>query len=127
MIRLFRKYIKTILTAILVLGLCLFPADELPQLDLPITFTDLIAHFIMFGTLGAALYLDLSRIKSRISHIWISIGFCICFGILTEMLQYLLVGLNRTGNIYDFLFDVLGAVTVILLTHFIKQKFASAS
>ncbi len=127
MLKLFQKFFRTILTGFLILGLCLSPADKLPTLDLTITFADLIAHFIMFGALGTALYLDLSKIKRKLSNIWLAIGVSLGFGIFTELLQFLLVKLNRTGSLFDLLFDLIGAVIAVLLAHFIKQKLASAS
>lgn len=127
MLKLLLKFFRTILAGILILGLCLFPADKLPQLDLTITFTDLIVHFIMFGGLGTALYLDLSKIQKKLSNIWIAVGVSLGFGIFTELLQYLIVKLNRSASMSDLLFDLIGAIIAVLLTHFIKQKLAPAS
>lgn len=127
MLKLFQKFIRTILAGIFILGLCLFPADKLPKLDLSISFADLIVHFIMFGGLGTTLYLDLSKIKRKLSNIWLAIVFSLCFGIFTELLQFLIVKLNRTGSFLDLLFDLIGAIIAVLFTHFIMQKLEPAA
>jgi VanZ family protein len=91
---------------------------------------DLAVHFIMFGTLAIAIYLDVAKsysFKNKFYNIGIAIGISTAFGIITEILQYLLTTLNRTGNAMDLLFDFLGSVTAVLLIHFIRKKFASAS
>ncbi len=124
------KYGRTATVGIVILVLCLLPSDKLPALDLSFTFMDLAVHFIMFGTLGIAIYLDLTKsinYKNKLYYVGIAIAMSTAFGIITEILQYLLTKLNRTGNIMDLLFDFLGAVIAVLLIHFIRQKFASAS
>jgi VanZ family protein len=124
------KYGRTAIVGIVILVLCLLPSDKLPVLNLPFTFMDLVVHFIMFGTLGIAIYLDIIKsytFKNNFYNVGFAIGISTVFGIITEMLQYLLTTLNRTGNVMDLLFDFLGAAIAVLLIHFIRQKFASAS
>jgi VanZ family protein len=125
-----RKYFRTAIVGIVILILCLLPSDNLPVLDLTFTFMDLAVHFIMFGALGIAIYLDITKghsFKNKFYNAAFAIGISTGFGFITEVLQYLFTTLNRTGNAMDLLFDFLGAAIAVILAHIIRQKFASAS
>lgn len=111
--------------------LCLLPSSEFSNIHVQITFADFIVHFIMFFVFSAALYFDMIKKRKDRFHkpLYMIIALCsgIFLGIITEMLQYLIVPLNRTGSFSDLLADLLGSLFGIAMIVLIKRKFASAS
>lgn len=106
--------------------LCLLPSSKLSKLSVPITFSDVIVHFLMFFSFSAALYLDITkkRIKNYKMTTVIFASVLVSFGLgaLTEMMQYLIIPLNRTWSLSDLLSDFLGSISGIVLMAVIKRK-----
>lgn len=97
---------------------------------MPVTFTDIIVHFAMFLAFSFALFLDLTRKRAGYQPMkFIIIAIALSFGLscLTELLQYLLVPLNRTGSLSDLAADFGGSVVGTLMAAFIKRKFSAVS
>jgi VanZ family protein len=105
---------KTILVLVIILCLCLLPGNDINKIDfLKITYEDKVVHLMMFLGFSSALFHDLQRntdlANNRAALSLTVLAFCILLGITTEMLQFLLISLNRTGSVADFLFDMLGS------------------
>jgi len=113
-----------ILTGILIL--CLIPSTDLQKFDLlKFNFTDLVVHMIMFFVFSVFLYHDLKvntllnkNTKALIASV---VTISLMFGILTEMLQYLLPSLNRTASLSDLIFDIAGTSLGILYMRLIRR------
>jgi VanZ family protein len=125
------RYAITLSVGILIMILCLLPSSEFRNIYVPVTFADIIVHFIMFFVFSAALYFDIIKKKTDRFHkpLYMIIALCIAtfLGIFTEFLQYIIVRINRTGSLSDLLFDVLGSLFGIAMIVLIKRIFASAS
>lgn len=124
---LFIRFWKPISICLVILFLCLIPSTELQRFDvLQVNFSDLLAHLIMFFAFSAFLLKDLVRNHSgtatRYTQLIIAISISVLLGISTELLQYMLVSLNRTANIYDLLFDVTGSAMGIIAVKLTTRK-----
>jgi len=117
---------KPIIISLIITTLCLIPSEELQKIDIfKITYEDLLAHFIMFFAFSVVLAYDLLKhltLSKRIVFVsTISLSVSLLLGLTTEILQYLLIHLNRTANIGDLLFDSLGSIAGVLTIRFIKR------
>jgi glycopeptide antibiotics resistance protein len=110
----------------IILALCLIPSSEIQKFDiLEISYLDLLGHLIMFFIFSAFLMTDLRKYyarhdKSQLLIIALSVNLLL--GVSTEILQYVLDFLNRTANVYDLLFDCLGAALGLISVKFIRRK-----
>ena len=119
-------YWKTISVSIAILVLCLLPGSEFEKIHIEFNKTDLVVHFIMFFTLSFILYLDSihyvnQQNKGRFLVI-ASVLACLSFGMLTELLQFTIVSLNRSGSLMDLAFDLIGTIAGVTAVYFIKRK-----
>jgi hypothetical protein len=117
---------KTILVMVVIFCLCLIPARDLSKIDfLKLSYEDLVVHLLMFGGFSSMLFLDLQKntklAKKMATLSFTVLFFCVLLGISTEMLQLLLTSLHRSGNIIDFLFDMIGSGLGITGMRLIKQ------
>jgi ABC-type Fe3+-siderophore transport system permease subunit len=117
---------RSAIISIVILILCLIPSKDLPKIDfLTINYPDLYVHFIMFMVFSIFLALDLTKSRfsklSRNKLLLIAISASILLGAITESLQYLIIVINRTANIGDFLFDCMGSFAGAMLTFIIKR------
>jgi hypothetical protein len=120
------RFWKTLLVLIVIIGLCLIPARDINKIDfLKISYEDLVVHLIMFLGFSSVLFIDLQRntdlATNRVKLSVIVLVFCVLLGITTETLQLLLISLNRTGSITDFLFDMIGSGLGITGMRLIRQ------
>ncbi|HEX2393875.1 MAG TPA: VanZ family protein, partial [Bacteroidales bacterium] len=119
------RYSKTLTIGVLIMVLCLIPSSEFSKIKMPITYTDLILHFCMFFAFSAALYLDITKKRTGYKLLSvIMIAIIISFGLaaLTEMLQYLIIPLNRSGSASDLLSDLLGNIGGVILSVLIRRR-----
>lgn len=101
------------------------PTNQLPSVGL--YGVDKIVHIIIFFFLTILWQLVVfkrrgDRLTNRISF-WI-LGVILVFGILIEVLQGE-VTVSRTGNFYDVLADLLGAVMGVLVFQKVKHLFST--
>ena len=120
------RFWKTILVLVIILCLCLIPGNDISKIDLlKIPYEDKVVHLMMFLGFSSVLFHDLQRntelANKRAALILTVLAFCTLLGITTEMLQLLLISLNRTGSVTDFLFDMLGSGLGIIGMRLIKQ------
>lgn len=121
------RYWKTISVSVSILVLCLMPGSELKNIHFEFNRTDLIVHFVMFFTLSFILYLDSIKDAKKQQHkvrslLIIPAIASFSFGILTELLQYTIVSLNRSGSLMDLGFDLTGTIAGVSAAYFIKRK-----
>src|SRR3990172_8017407 len=115
---------KTAVVTIFILVLCLIPANSLQKIDLlQVSYEDLAAHFIMFLGFSFVFYRELTTYARNtgkpVRVLSVSIAVSLMLGFGTEMLQHMLVQLNRSANLGDFLFDSLGIAAGITAAKFI--------
>jgi len=120
------RYWRTLSALAVILILCLIPSKELARIDLlKFNFEDLVVHLVMFISFSALLYKDLlknSKITKEPSILPVSVmSLSLLLGIMTEFLQYVLVDLNRSASITDFIFDFVGTSLGITYMRFIKR------
>lgn len=117
---------KTGLVFLFILILCLIPSNDLQKIDLlKISYEDLAVHLVMFIAFSAFLFGDLRRNamiyhSNKVLSIYVfSSG--ILLGILTEILQFILVSLHRTASLTDLVFDLAGTALGITYMVIIKR------
>jgi VanZ family protein len=125
-LKLLPRFWKAILVLVIILFLCLIPAKDISKIDfLKISYEDLAVHLMMFLGFSCILFLDLQRntelADKKAALSFTVLSFCILLGITTEMLQFLLTSLNRTGSVTDFLFDMVGSGLGITGMYLIKR------
>lgn len=113
------------LWALMILGLCLLPADEIPEDR--VKYADKIFHSLSFTVLTFLLIPSFIKQytfpRLRSNAIKVSLLFSIIFGGAIELLQHWGVK-NRNGEWTDWLFDTAGSllgVVLFLLVYGVKQ------
>lgn len=119
------RYSKTLTIGVLIMVLCLIPSSEFSKIKTPITYLDVITHFVMFFAFSAALYLDITKKRpgyKTFSVIAVVILISTGLAVLTELLQYLLIPLNRSGSITDLISDLSGIIAGVAFSAFIRRR-----
>ncbi len=117
--KLYFRYLFSILWTVIVLYLSLahFKTDGLPKFRFP--HLDKIVHFAMYFIYTFFLLLEskhYNKLKTKI----IIVLYAISFGILMELLQDRLFE-YRSGDIYDAIFNSLGAITMAVIFSKIRK------
>lgn len=122
-------YLCTIVVAVLILYLTLFP-DPLPD-GTPSLFphADKLVHALMFWAFYTSFALDRLRkqvkegLSKKLSSEWSSIimGITIAFGLAVEIAQWVMA-MGRGGDIFDFFADVIGAVVASQTFRYIRRS-----
>jgi VanZ family protein len=123
------RYSKTLTIAIGIMILCLLPSSEFKSVNMPITFADDIVHFTMFFVFSCAFYLDITKKRSGyrpFAVIIITILLSFGLGSVTELMQFIITPINRSGSIVDLMFDFIGISGGTLLAAIIKRKSSAA-
>lgn len=92
----------------------------IPLPDLGITFTDKIAHFVLYGILGWLLARGFSLGNTKNPAVWAIIIGCI-FAISDELHQAYVPG--RDGDVLDLLADFLGIMVFVFIYKWYIRKF----
>lgn len=119
------NYWKPLSFGLIILILCLFPAESLQKIDfLNISFRDLIAHFIMFFIFSFLLTRDFKKNKTfnnrKSRQVILLLLICVLFAAFTEFLQFAFTFLHRSANLGDLLFDIAGTMAGFWTASFIK-------
>lgn len=104
---LYFKYMLSILWTIIVLYLSLGKMPDNQDVKINIPHLDKVVHFTMYFVYTFFLLLEIKN-RSKIKTFSIVI-YAISFGILMEIIQHLLFP-YRSGDIYDGIFNSLGAI-----------------
>ncbi len=117
-----------VLTGVCFLAICwlTLAPHPLPENDIPLfPGADKIAHAIMFGGFTFCIILDWNRRHGWPTKIqkmdWCAPLFASLFGIVTEVLQNEMHA-GRSGDIWDFVADITGALLVAGIVIFTKSK-----
>lgn len=113
--------------AIFILVLNLIPGQYFPEIPtlLDLLQPDKLIHLFLFGSLSFLLIGSLMRQYGypffRYYGIIIVLSFCVGFGAMTEIMQ-VIIALNRSGNIYDFIANSAGSFIGIGVYMIVKRK-----
>jgi len=130
MIGLLKKYWLSALVIAIILVLCFMNTAPLPAP--PIRNFDKAVHTLMFLGLAGVIFFDnTSYLRFSISKLRIFLGtflFPVVFGGLIEIMQKYLTK-TRSGDWFDFLFDVVGVffamgVALLINRYFLMKKVA---
>jgi len=127
MINLLKKYWLSSLVIVFIIILCFIKTTSLPAV--PVRNFDKAVHAIMFLGLSGVIFFDNTRYLrfpiSKVRIFWSTFIFPIVLGGLIEILQADLTT-YRSGDWYDFLFDVAGALigwgTASLINRYLLRK-----
>jgi len=126
MIKMVKKNILSIITALVILYLSLAPSDTFDKVSVfNFPNVDKVVHLCMyFGLTIVLLYENRSTLKSNRSLFLLAI-IPFAYGVLIEFLQSWLT-LTRHGEFFDAVFDLLGVLVALfiwrLFRGFIKRK-----
>jgi VanZ family protein len=114
MVKLLKKNILSIFTALVILYLSLAPASTFSKVgDFGIPHIDKVVHICMyFGLMIVLLFENRLILKNNRSMIILSL-IPLSYGILMELLQSWLTT-TRTGDVKDALFDLAGILIAII-------------
>jgi len=111
MINLLKKYWLSTFVLLIILVLCFMKTSSLPAV--PVKNFDKAVHALMFLCLSGVVFFDNTRYLrfpiSKVRIFWGTFLFPIALGGLIEILQAYLTD-YRTGDWFDFLFDIVGAL-----------------
>ena len=122
------RYRLTLITSIIIIILSVIPIPEIKNLE-DVPLIDKWVHFVMYGSLTFAIYIDRRIIKQDINTIFIFFAFLFptILGGLLEIIQEYCTTI-RTGEVLDFYADAIGALigTIIsLLIWIILAKYSN--
>lgn len=107
-------YILSIGLTLVIAVLSLYPIQA-PEMLKPIIGIDKLVHAAMYAALALAVYWE-----SR--HGWVALVWTIAYGGLIEILQAYCTHGTRSGDIWDWLADIVGAAIVVSVVISIKKR-----
>ena len=110
------KHKFTIITAFIIFILSIIPLSEVPDFgDVP--FMDKWVHFVMYGTLTFAMYLDRKLSKAEANTTFILVAFFLpsIYGGILELVQKYCTSC-RSGEWLDFYADTFGAFLATIIS-----------
>lgn len=110
------KYKFSILISIAIIILCTIPVPDVPELE-DVPFFDKWVHFVMYGALTCAMYLDRKLSRANTNRIFILAAFVYpsLLGGLMELVQAYCTTC-RSGDWLDFYADTFGAFLATILS-----------
>lgn len=123
--RLLRRRIVVVLWIFFITVVSLFPGKKLPGQELRwFEGADKLAHSVIYAVL--MLLIGLNFYSRKKENNWkislLSILSVALFGVLMEILQFYLSFLERSFEVYDMIFNFLGALVGYGLFELFKQK-----
>ncbi|MCB0397085.1 MAG: VanZ family protein [Flavobacteriales bacterium] len=123
---LFRHFAFPVFWALLILGLCGLPGDELPDSDLwDLLSFDKAAHAILFAVLVSSLIVAFSKqhpfyaLRYHARSTAVIIGFV--YGTLIEGLQ-LIIFSQRSGDLMDMMANGIGCLAGLIMFYTVYGK-----
>jgi VanZ family protein len=123
-IKILSFYYRSIILFLLILFASTIPAEDVKKVSwITIPNFDKIVHFGMYFCLSFVLVYEISKVnlKSSIHKIYlVSALISLTYGGILEIIQGTLTS-TRSADIFDFLFNVIGAVFAVLAWIIIKK------
>ena len=113
--------LRNILWAALIFILCSIPSPSVPKVGISIPHMDKVFHFTLFFIMALLLYGEFHyQTKLRNSMIFLVVILCCAlYGGVIEILQE--THFNRSGDWWDWISDILGAISGCLFYPFSKK------
>lgn len=115
-----KKYKFSFLVTLVILYLSLANShtfDKVPVFNIP--YFDKIVHFAMYFGLMLMITIESRKTIRDMKHLLIISLIPLCFGILIEIMQYLLTS-TRSGSFYDAVADLTGILVCVMIFSFIN-------
>ena len=127
MMKRFSKYhLPAILYAALILVLSSLPGLGVPQIK--IVALDKVIHFIEYAIFAVLIYRSFSNLSDKLQGrivVFFSMLFVVLFALFDELYQSYIPG--RQSDPFDFLFDVLGALLIIIYLAIRRKNIQSSN
>ena len=113
------KHWKSTSWTLFILLATTLPSSSIPKTSLlEIPHFDKIVHFALFFVLAILLISEFNTLRregklTRLSAV-VALAVSVIYGLIIELLQYYLLT-TRSGSLYDFAANVLGAIAAVLL------------
>ena len=121
----FKRHWISIPLCLLILFSCFMNTEPLPKIE--ITNFDKLVHFVMFLTVSGVIYFENTNyFKRKISWskvVNFSFFFPVVYSGLIEIGQEYLTS-TRSGDVWDFLFNVIGALAGLIICLLINKRLA---
>ena len=111
---------KPLLWLVIILVLSLIPGNKLPGIPL-FPHIDKVVHALMYFGLAILLVRPLKRVPGSRPYLW-AVLICLIIGTAVEYSQAHLA-VNRSGNFYDELANVFGAMLGVGFYHLFIRNF----
>ena len=112
-----RARLLAILWTLLIFFLCFIPADDIPDVHIPLA--DKWTHFILFGVFAFLWLLSIPVFKNR--YLVFIFLVSVVLGWLVEFIQGLLVFLHRSEDITDVAADTIGGLLGVMIFYVIYR------
>jgi VanZ family protein len=118
MIKLVKKNILSLITALIILYLSLAPSDTFNKISVfNLPFIDKIVHMCMYYGLTIVLIYENRSVAKKTKNLFLLSIIPFVYGILIEFLQSWLTT-TRQGEFFDALFDLIGILLAIISWRF---------
>lgn len=121
----FKPMWPALVCSLVIFLLCLTPAQTLPEVGV-VNF-DKLVHTAMFAVLTVLLargFYQQTRFNVlQVHYLLLAALISIAYGGILELLQAVIIVLNRSGDWVDFVFDALGAVLAVSLFKLPKRSY----
>ncbi len=114
-----RARLIAILWTLLVFTVCLMPAKDIPEINVPLI--DKWVHFLLFGAF--AFFCLCSRPSKSFLFLFLIFVFSVFYGWLIETLQGAFPFLGRTYELMDIVADGIGGFIGITVFYFLFRYF----
>lgn len=121
-----KKYMYSILTALLILCLSLLKPIKLPELPIKLFTIDKLEHFIMYGFFMAVIIFECGKNIKTIKNLFLTALIPAFFGILMELFQSFIP--FRKASLYDCIANCSGvifAIIIYLIINLVRTKLFS--
>ncbi|MDX9769911.1 MAG: VanZ family protein [Tenuifilaceae bacterium] len=113
------KYWRSSVWTVIIILATTLPSSSIPKSSLlQIPHFDKLVHFVQFFVLALFILSERNSLKQqgKLANraIAFALSISIAYGLIIELLQYFLLP-TRSGSLYDFMANVLGAIMAVVL------------
>ncbi|NHB68974.1 VanZ family protein [Perlabentimonas gracilis] len=113
------KYWRSSVWTVIIILATTLPSSSIPKSSLlQIPHFDKLVHFVLFFVLALFILSERNSLRQqgKLANraITFALSISIAYGLIIELLQYFLLP-TRSGSLYDFMANVLGAIMAVVL------------
>jgi VanZ family protein len=113
------KYWRSSVWTVIIILATTLPSSSIPKSSLlQIPHFDKLVHFVLFFVLALLILSERNSLRQqgKLTNraIVFALSISIAYGLIIELLQYFLLP-TRSGSLYDFMANVLGAIMAVVL------------